>query len=126
MEGVKESLAGRIAILDLMGLSYREKTKCPFLSKPFLPSYEKLKNIKKLTIQQVYKLIWEGQLPEPVVDKNIDREQYYSSYIQSYIERDVKDFYNIEKPIQFFNFVSVVAAQTGKLLNYTSLAREVG
>jgi predicted AAA+ superfamily ATPase len=126
MEGVKESLAGRIAILDLMGLSYSEKIKRPFLSKPFLPSYCKLKNIKKLTVQQVYKLIWKGQLPEPVVDKSIDREQFYSSYIQSYIERDVKDFYNIEKPIQFFNFVSVVAAQTGKLLNYASLSRDVG
>ncbi|MDR2395879.1 MAG: ATP-binding protein [Endomicrobium sp.] len=126
MDGVKESLAGRIAILELMGLSYNEKAKQPFLSKPFLPSYNTFKKTKKLTIQQVYKLIWEGQLPEPVVNKNIDREQYYSSYIQSYIERDVKDFYNIERPIQFFNFVSVVAAQTAKLLNYTSLARDVG
>jgi predicted AAA+ superfamily ATPase len=126
MQGVKESLAGRIAILDLLGLSYYEKIKEPFLSKPFLPSYDKIKNKKFLTIQQVYKLIWEGQLPEPVVDKNIDREQYYGSYVQSYIERDVKDFYNVEKPIQFFNFISVVAAQTGKLLNYTSLARDIG
>ncbi|MDR1474279.1 MAG: DUF4143 domain-containing protein [Endomicrobium sp.] len=65
-------------------------------------------------------------IPEPVVDKNIDSEQYYASYIQSYIEKDVKDFYNIEKSIHFFNFVLVVAAQTGKLLNYSSLARDVG
>jgi predicted AAA+ superfamily ATPase len=64
-------------------------------------------------------------IPEPVVDKNIDNEQYYASYIQSYIEKDVKDFYNIEKSIHFFNFVLVVAAQTGKLLNYSSLARDV-
>jgi predicted AAA+ superfamily ATPase len=126
MNGVKESLAGRIAILDLMGLSYSEKIKQPFLTKPFLPSHDNSKKIKKLTILQVYKLIWEGQLPESVVNKNIDREQYYASYIQSYIERDVKDFYNIESPILFFNFVSVVAAQTAKLLNYTSLARDIG
>jgi hypothetical protein len=78
-----------------MGLSHCEKIKKTFLSKPFLPSYDKVKNIKKVTIQQVYKCIWEGQLPEPVVDKNIDREQYYGSYVQSYIERDVKDFYNV-------------------------------
>jgi predicted AAA+ superfamily ATPase len=126
MENVKESLAGRIAILDLMGLSYFEKLKKPFLSKPFLPSFNKKPNLKKLTVQQVYKLIWEGQLPEPVTDKKIERERYYSSYIQSFIERDVKDFYNVEKPLQFFNFLSVVAAQTGQLLNYTSLARDVG
>ena len=126
MQGVQESLAGRVAILDLMGLSYREKTKQPFSGKPFLPSMEKLNNVKKLTIQEVYKNIWEGGLPEPFVDKKIERNMYYSSYVQSYIERDVKDFYNVEKPLQFFDFISVVAAQTGQLLNYTSIARDIG
>ena len=81
---------------------------------------------KKLTIQEVYQHIWEGSLPEPFVEKKIERERFYSSYVQSYIERDVKDFYNVEKPIQFFDFLSVVAAQTGQLLNYSSLARDVG
>jgi len=126
MQGVQESLAGRIAILDLMGLSYREKTKQPFSSKPFLPSMEKSKDEKKLSIQDVYKHIWEGGLPEPFVNKKVERERYYSSYVQSYIERDVKDFHNIEKPLQFFDFISVVAAQTGQLLNYSSFARDIG
>ena len=126
MQGVQESLAGRIAILDLMGLSYREKIKQPFSGKPFLPSMEKSKNEKKLSIQDVYKYIWEGGLPEPFVERKVERERYYSSYVQSYIERDVKDFYNVEKPLQFFDFISVVAAQTGQLLNYSSFARDVG
>jgi predicted AAA+ superfamily ATPase len=126
MQGVQESLAGRIGILDLMGLSYREKIKKPFSGKPFLPSMDKSNDGRKLTIQEVYRHIWEGSLPEPFVDKKTDRERYYSSYVQSYIERDVKDFYNVEKPIQFFDFLSVVAAQTGLLLNYSSLARDVG
>jgi predicted AAA+ superfamily ATPase len=126
MQGVQESLAGRIGILDLMGLSYREKIKKPFSGKPFLPSMDKSKDGKKLTIGDVYKHIWEGSLPEPVVDKKINHEQFYSSYVQSYIERDVKNFYNVEKPIQFFDFLSVVAAQTGQLLNYSSIARDVG
>jgi len=126
MQGVQESLAGRIAILDLMGLSYREKIKQPFSGKPFLPSMEKSKNEKKLSIQDVYKHIWEGGLPEPFVERKVERERYYSSYVQSYIERDVKDFYNVEKPLQFFDFISVVAAQTGQLLNYSSFARDVG
>ena len=126
MQGVQESLAGRITILDLMGLSYREKTKQPFSSKPFLPSMEKSKDEKKLSIQDVYKHIWEGGLPEPFVNKKIKRERYYSSYVQSYIERDVKDFHNVEKPLQFFDFISVVAAQTGQLLNYSSFARDIG
>ena len=125
MQGVQESLAGRIAVLDLMGLSYREKIKQPFSGKPFLPTMDKSKDGKKLSVQEVYKHIWEGALPEPYVDKRVKRDLYYSSYIQSYIERDVKDFYNIEKPIQFFDFISVVAAQTGQLLNYSSIARDV-
>ena len=126
MQGVQESLAGRIAILDLMGLSYREKTKKPFAGRPFLPSMDKSTNSKKLTIQEVYQHIWEGSLPEPFADKKVERERYFSSYVQSYIERDVKDFYNVEKPIQFFDFLSVVASQTGQLLNYSSIGRDVG
>ena len=126
MQGVQESLAGRIAIFDLMGLSYREKSKRPFSGGPFLPTMDKSKDETKLSVQEVYKLIWEGGLPEPFVDKNVERDRYYSSYVQSYIERDVKDFYNIEKPLQFFDFISVVAAQTEQLLNYSSIARDIG
>ena len=126
MRGVKESLAGRIAILDLMGLSYREKEKRPFSGKPFLPSMNNSKDSSKLSVQKVYKHICEGGMPEPFADKKVERNQYYSSYVQSYIERDVKDFYNVEKPLQFFDFISVVAAQTGQLLNYSSLARDIG
>jgi len=126
MQGVQESLAGRIAVLDLMGLSYREKIKKPFSGKPFLPSTDKSNDGKKLNIKDVYQHIWEGSLPEPFVDKKVEWERYYSSYVQSYIERDVKDFYNVEKSIQFFDFVSVTAARTGQLLNYSSIARDVG
>ena len=131
MRGVQESLAGRIAVLDLLGLSYREKIKQPFSGKPFLPDLDthppdKPEPGKKLSVQGVYKHIFEGSLPEPFVDKRVERERYYSSYVQSYIERDVKDFYAIEKPLQFFDFVSVAAAQTGQLLNYSSMARDAG
>jgi len=125
MQGVQESLAGRIAIFDFMGLSYREKIKQPFSGNPFLPSMDKSKGGKKLSAQELYKYIWEGGLPEPFVDKKVERDRYFSSYVQSYIERDVKDFHNVERPIQFFDFISVVAAQTGQLLNYSSLARDV-
>ncbi|MDR2137129.1 MAG: AAA family ATPase [Synergistaceae bacterium] len=134
MEGIDESLAGRIAILDLMGLSYREKIGAPFSGKPFLPSMAKQNRNdghrgqmgEALTAREVFRRIWEGSLPEPVLDEKIDRETYYGSYVQSYIERDVKDFHNISKPIQFFDFVSSVAARTGTLLNCSSLARDIG
>jgi predicted AAA+ superfamily ATPase len=125
MEGVRESLAGRAAILDLLGLSYREKRGWP-AGAPFLPTSRTADAAaQKLSAIEVYHLIWEGSLPEPVVSR-LDHEHYYGSYVQSYIERDVKDFYNIAKPVQFFDFLSLVAAQTSQLLNYTQLARDIG
>ncbi|MDR0303021.1 MAG: ATP-binding protein [Treponema sp.] len=126
MQGVQESLAGRIGIFDMMGLSYREKIKKPFPGRSFMPSMDKSEDGKKLTPLELYSQIWTGSMPELFTDKNIDREKFYSSYVQSYIERDVRDFYNIEKPTQFFQFLSVAAAQTGQLLNYASIARDVG
>jgi predicted AAA+ superfamily ATPase len=126
MQGVQESLAGRIAILDLMGLSYREKIKKPFSGKPFLPSMDKSNDGKKLSINDLYRHIWEGALPEPYVNRKLERNRYYSSYIKSYIERDVRDFYNLEKTIQFFNFLSAAASLTGQLLNYSAIARDIG
>jgi len=140
MQGINESLAGRIVILDLLGLSYREKMKIPYSSNPFLPennckqkisrektsvSRQVIEKKKQVTIADIYRYIWEGSLPELAADKKIIREAFYESYIQSYIERDVRDFHNIEKPIQFYNFLSAVAARTGNLVNYSNLARDI-
>jgi predicted AAA+ superfamily ATPase len=129
MEGIQESLAGRIVILDLLGLSYREKIKIPYSSKPFLPelpSRSAAEKIKPLAAKTLYRYIWEGSLPEPAANRKINREAFYASYIQSYIERDVRDFYNVEKPLQFYNFLSAVAARTANLINYSDLARDIG
>jgi len=79
-----------------------------------------------LTPKELFRHIWEGSMPELVADKKLNREAFYSSYIQSYIERDVRDFYDVEKPLQFYNFLSAVAARTGNLINYSSLARDIG
>ena len=138
MKGIQESLAGRIVIVDLLGLSYREKIKAPF-SEPFLPEFSSpqaaaaspqsksaSQNIKPLAPKELYKHIWEGSLPELLTSKKLNREAFYSSYVQSYIERDVRDFHNVEKPALFYNFLSAVAARTGSLVNYSNLARDIG
>jgi predicted AAA+ superfamily ATPase len=131
MQGIQESLAGRIVILDLLGLSYREIIRAPYSSIPFLPellshSKNASDTIKPLAAKTLYQRIWEGSLPEPIADRKINREAFYASYIQSYIERDVRDFYNVEKPLQFYNFISAVAARTANLINYSDLARDIG
>jgi predicted AAA+ superfamily ATPase len=130
MKEIQESLAGRIVILDLLGLSYREKIKIPYSSIPFLPelpsrSKSAATQIKPLTAKTLYRRIWEGSLPEPVINKKLKREAFYASYMQSYIGRDVRDFYNVEKPLLFYNFISAVAARTANLVNYSDLARDI-
>jgi predicted AAA+ superfamily ATPase len=122
MKGVRESLAGRVAILDMLGLSYKEIIKKPFSSKPFLPSKELAINkrlTKPLTSPEVFEKIWKVSFPRIIANKNADRKFFYDSYIQTYIERDVKDFYNIDSEIDFYNFLVAVAARTGQLVNYS-------
>ncbi|GHV72708.1 ATPase [Spirochaetia bacterium] len=128
MEGIQESLAGRVAILDMLGLSYKEIIEKPFAGEPFWPSMEMAHRkpfSRELSIREVYEHIWNGSFPQMLVDKNINRKLFYSSYIQTYISRDIKDFYNITNELAFHNFLVAVAARTGQLLNYTNLANDV-
>ncbi len=131
MKGVTESLAGRVAIVDLLGFSNaeieaREKTK------PFIPDAKWIdaarKNIKKRKqLDAIYKQIWQGSFPKVNVDKKESTRQiFYSSYVQTYLQRDVKDILKISDETAFYNFLSAVAARTGNLLNYNDLARDVG
>ncbi|MES2677698.1 MAG: ATP-binding protein [Pseudomonadota bacterium] len=131
MKGITESLAGRVAIVDLLGLSAaeiegREKTK------PFIPDAKWInaarKNVKKTKqLDAIYKQIWQGSFPKVNVDKKESTRQiFYSSYVQTYLQRDVKDILKISDETAFYNFLSAVAARTGCLLNYNDLARDVG
>ena len=129
MKGIQESLAGRVAILNMLGFSYKEILQQADETVPFLPSLkltEKEPVIKPLTSPQVYIKIWQGSFPRIITNRNTRafRKIFYDSYIQTYIERDVKDFYNIENKLDFHNFMIAAAARTGQLLNYTNLARD--
>jgi predicted AAA+ superfamily ATPase len=130
MQGIQESLAGRVAILDMLGFSYKEIIKKPKDAIPFLPSLnlpKKTPSGKPLTSPEVFNIIWQGSFPRIITNKNAQdmRKLFFDSYIQTYIERDVKDFYNIENELSFYNFLIAAAARTGQLLNYSDLARDV-
>ncbi|MDR0315582.1 MAG: ATP-binding protein [Treponema sp.] len=130
MKGIRESLAGRVAILNMLGFSHKEIIRKPGDSTPFLPSLDlagKDPVSKPLTSPEVFERIWRGSFPRIITNKNTfdARKIFYDSYIQTYIERDVKDFYNIENELDFYNFLVAVAARTGQLLNYSNLARDV-
>ena len=126
MKGIQESLAGRIAIIDMLGFSYKEAIKKPFESKPFYPSMDMMHKEpgKKLNLMDVYKLIWKGSFPELHAKKNMNRDEYFRAYIQTYIERDVKGFQGISNELKFLTFVRAVAARTGCLVNYNGLAND--
>jgi predicted AAA+ superfamily ATPase len=130
IQGIQESLAGRVAILDMLGFSYKEIIKKPKDAVPFLPSLnlpKKAPSGKPLASPQVFDVIWQGSFPRIITNKNAKdmRKLFYDSYVQTYIERDVKDFYNIENELAFYNFLIAAAARTGQLLNYSDLARDV-
>ena len=127
MKGIQESLAGRVAILDMLGLSYREIIRQP-ASKPFLPSMNAAdhhsSNLKDLKLLDLYRIIWEGSFPRLIVHSGENREIFFRSYLQTYIERDVKDYQGISDNIRFYKFIRGAAVRTGSLLNYADLARD--
>ena len=130
MQGVQESLAGRVAIIDLLGLSYAEKIRQADRQIPFLPVDKWFENVhtnkrKAENVLSIYQKIWQGSYPRLVSKENVDRDIFYRSYVQTYIERDVKDMYNISNNIVFYNFLRAVAARVGQLLNYADIARDI-
>jgi predicted AAA+ superfamily ATPase len=127
MKGIQESLAGRVAILDMLGLSYKEIIKKPYESKPFIPSMDMIKlNSKAKKLMEVYKIIWEGSYPRLITHNGENRDIFYKSYLQSYIERDVRNNLNIRgNELKFHDFIRAVAIRTGTLLNCVDISKEI-
>lgn len=129
MKGIQETLAGRVAILNLLGLSHQEIAGLPD-AVPFLPTDEFILERQKekkteFTLQTLYTNIFNGSFPELVSRYGEDRDIYYSSYVKTYIDRDVRGSYNISNMITFNNFIKAVAARTGQLLNIADIARNI-
>lgn len=128
MKDITETLAGRVAVIDLLGISNSEindKKNIPFLpTKDWIET--KLKqNIKPLDITQLFEQIFRGAYPKLVADKDVPRDIFYRSYIQTYIDRDVKDLTKIGNEIKFSTFLKVIASRTGQLVNYRDIANNV-
>ena len=129
MEKVSESLTGRIGILNISGLSNREINKEEFFDE-FLPTDKYFKNktnkISKFTEKEIWNNIQRGTLPELYVNKKFDSKKYYATYVNTYIERDVRTLTQIGDEITFSKFMVAIAARTGQLLNKAEIAREIG
>ncbi len=129
MQDITETLAGRVAIIDMLGLSQAEWDNRADQTLPFLPTQAWLdqvpiKKIHSLDLSALYQRIWRGAFPKLLIDSKMSRDIFYNSYIQTYIQRDVRDLTRVGNERTFYRFLRVIAARTGQLLNYADLARD--
>jgi predicted AAA+ superfamily ATPase len=129
MKNVSESMAGRVGVLELHGLSLREIEGDSFREN-FIPikAYMTARDNRHLNISQksLWHRIWRGSYPELVANPGYDWELFYRSYITTYLERDVRELAQVGDEMKFYQFMQACAAMTGQLLNMASLARDIG
>ena len=125
MKGMSESLAGRVSVTELAGLSLREIHGVSF-GRHFLPSQEYIAEREKeiRPYPDIWKTIHKGSYPE-LYDVERDWQDFYSSYVSTYLERDVNELIAADG-ITFTKFMTAAAARTGQMLNYANIAGEVG
>jgi hypothetical protein len=128
MAGVSESLAGRVAVMHLLGLSRPELLDQGMSAPPFMPWPDEIARLTRqraaLTVKELYRLIWRGALPAIALNDEVERDLFYGSYVQTYLQRDVRDLARVGDEMAFLRFVRAAAARTGQLLNLSDLARD--
>ena len=125
MKGMSESLAGRVSVMELTGLSIREIKGIDF-NRHFIPTEDYLgereKHIKPYS--DIWEIIHKGSYPE-LYDVEREWQDFYSSYVATYLERDINELISADS-LTFTKFMTSVAARTGEMLNYANIASEVG
>ncbi len=128
MDLAKESLAGRIALLNLTTLSQHEL----FSSEALVPFKVELDSLQKRSrsyfaadIEEVFRRIWKGGLPGLASGKYTNRDIYYSSYLQTYVSRDIKEETFVKEDIKFVDFIRAVACRIGQEFNIHAIATDV-
>ena len=126
MQNVSESMAGRVAVLKLSGLSLREIHGAPMLG-AFIPNDEYLASRERTLVPypDIWQTIHRGYMPR-LYQQTVDWNIHYSSYVATYIERDVRQLANIGSSGDFTRFMVAVAARSSELLNYSSIAQDAG
>lgn len=130
MKGVSESLAGRIAILNLAGLSSGESAGKASECLPFIPdepsTHKRILAAPAPDMMDVYAKIWRGSMPELAATPGTDRDLFFDAYVRTYIQRDVRDLARVGDELAFLRFLRATAARTGALLNMADIARDTG
>ena len=127
MQGVQESLAGRVAILNLSSLSqneiYNSCSNVPFTTDLKVLS-DRQKVIKPANTPEIFKRIFTGGMPAIVSGKYKDGNIFYMSYLSTYLERDVKELSGSIESLKFLKLITAVACRTSQIVNYADIARD--
>lgn len=128
MKNVTESLAGRLGLLELLGLSLRE-IRCVDFNDAFIPTDEyfeaRRKDLQETPYKDIWNIIYKGSMPQMYAESDVDWTVFYGSYVKTYIERDVRYLTQVGDECKFIKFMTVMAACTGQLINLASVARDV-
>lgn len=126
---ISESLAGRAVVLNMSSMNQIESQ--GLSGTQFIPKIKELlekentSNIKYKNKKEIFELIFRGGMPD-IVTNNSEREIYFKSYFDTYIEKDVLKLISASSELQFRRFISYLALRTGKVVNYEVFARELG
>lgn len=126
MKNISESLSGRVGIFDLFAFSDREVNSLK--EEKFIPKIEIIKNKepkKRISTTKIFERIIRGSYPD-LYGNRIPVENYYSNYIRTYIERDIREIINIKNENKFIKFISSMAARTGQEFNASEVGAEIG
>lgn len=124
MRGVQESLAGRVALLHMSPLSQREMIGAGCV--PFTTNFDILaaesKKINPVAAPELFRRLWNGCMPSLASGAYADRSVYYSSYLSTYLQRDVRELSGTVDALKFNRFITAAAARTAQLVNYKAMA----
>lgn len=127
MQNVSESLAGRVAVLDMSSMSNAEiegrEGRC--FSPKIHDLQETMKTIKKKSMQEIYENIFCGGMPK-LLTTEIDRDRFYADYINTYLERDIKILAQVGDLSTFYDFLVMIATRTAQELKCDELSKEIG
>jgi predicted AAA+ superfamily ATPase len=132
MQGISETLAGRVAILRLDPLSTREAlSRAPLpvgelLARTFSAGGGQVDEAASISTLRSVDWLLRGGYPEPRLNPAVDRVLWFSSYVQTYLQRDVRDILRVGDLDSFSRFVFLVASRTGSILNMADLGRDAG
>ena len=123
MMNASESLAGRVGIVNLNSFTYSEIMKN---ENKELFSPDKLEKSMKIDVNNLFEIIFKGGMPEFYNNPSIDRNLYFQSYVDTYIEKDVIQFMKLSKPKEFKKFMVSIASRVGEQLNYSDISKDCG